>query len=197
ELTLLAVGVTALATAATALMAAVWRWRDRTAADWIATGSWSELDELHPGDGTVVPVCNATATLANVGDGPAYRVWVMGAGCSADVVVSGETGWNNGLIPVLNPGDTLKVQIHGELDGWETSEVVIAWSPPPTRRRRRWLGLRSNRRHQWIPTQYVAPLPTSFDGPRDLRGEPSKWRFVRWRDGLARRWRAWRYRSRL
>lgn len=203
-----------------ATSAVIWRWRDRTAASWSAIRSWepeppseeepgtpsglsgSPSDEAgasgvgtEPSDeGDWDSSWSAYATVANVGDGPAYRVWVAGDGCSVQLN-AGSHGWANGLLPVINPGETFDVFIQGEFENWNFSDVVVDWSPPPTRRRRRWFGLRTNRRRQYIPLPYVAPLPTSFDGMGDLQNTPSRWRAIRWYDDQRRNWRVWRRRS--
>lgn len=110
EVGLAAAIATALATGVSTLAGLWWRRMDRAYADWavLRGRSWWTSDRRNGDpDGP-----NASATLANVGDGLAFRVSVQGEGCNAYFVK--RTGHDIGpmwtrleFAPVAKPGQDM------------------------------------------------------------------------------------------
>lgn len=137
---------TALATGVSTLLSAMWRWRDRAEAEWAVDPSeFGGFDSY--GDRGSKP--RVTVELTNVGDGDAYKVSMSGAHLKSEPF-TGRRGEARRFIPtsqpvaVLRTGDSLVAIVEAEsTEAWERASFMVSWWHAPTRRRRKWLGLRS------------------------------------------------------
>lgn len=82
---------------------------------------------------------HAWATLANSGDGIAFRVVVRGEHCDAVMIEQRPGASSRGtgrakveVLPVARPGDMIEVDVACTLEAWERAAVVITWIPSPT-----------------------------------------------------------------
>lgn|SRR5690625_2851987 len=155
---------TALATGTSTAAALWWRRMDQAHADWavLRGRSWWAKDrrEGDP-DGP-----NASATLANAGDGSAFRVSVTGKHCTAWLRERAEHGVDFGpmwthvaFVPVATPGDTLELRVHCEAKDWDRAIVVIGWTGSPTWRKKR------SRRTLELPLVEIASRPRGNGAP--------------------------------
>lgn len=136
---------TALSTGVSTVAALWWRRHDRQEADWVfydAKSDWrapdrrSGLDD-HPASP------HGSATLANAGDGAAFRFRVHGRGCRVELQselkpsqVRGPYRERVALVPVMAPGAVTYLQVWAEPSDWERALVVLTWVRSPTWRKR-------------------------------------------------------------
>lgn len=155
----LAAGIaTAAATVFSLLFSWLWRFMDRRRVAWVSFGGRSvwiaeENDAGAP---------SADVEVANVGDGAAFEVRVVGLGCH--VRLQGppvktrtlrEGRDNLHLIPVVHPGDDFHLELFAEAADWERAAVALVWTASPMWRRRRRVSL--------------LPLATLAERPKQLR----------------------------
>lgn len=141
---------TALATGVSTFLAALWRWRDRPEAEWKhQTQDLGGVTAYHtPGNAPQV-----TVELTNIGDGDAYKVVFEGSLLEAIPIVgrrspTGEWADVTQPVAVLRTGESVSVIVKAETSyAWETASFTISWWHAPTRRRRKWLGLKSTQLH--------------------------------------------------
>lgn len=159
DLALVAAIATAAATVTSAVLAALWRWLDRKEVEW---GFVHTTPVFAPVERNEQAIPRAIGTLANVGDGTAYRVLISSEDCEVHVSFDSDSRyaqWKSRLLPVIAPGERLGLTVVCTPDEWERARVIIEWSAPPTRRRRRWLGMRSARRTMRIRVRDLANVP--------------------------------------
>lgn len=135
---------TAVATGVSTVAAIWWRVHDRAEADWVfmqPRASWTQSS-----DGHAVLV----AELSNAGDGPAFQAEVSSshgkASLRGEPVTTSEPSFvrrNTGgpdlgsRVPLLRPGDAVRLVVNVPGSLWEIATIDIAWTPTPTRKRRR------------------------------------------------------------
>lgn len=165
DLGLIAAIATAAATVTSAVLTALWRWLDRQEAEWGVLQSGSSWVVNDPYGNETPP--HAWAFFANLGEGAAYRVSFNGAACKVDAKSLDESryrGWQPTTFPVLRTGEHVRVTVWCDAERWADATVAVSWSVPPTRKRRRWLGLRSARRTQRFRLVDIAEAPRMIDG---------------------------------
>jgi len=149
---------TALATGVATLLSAWWRWRDRAEAEWSATLTVAGGRDWD-GDPTDAP--EVSFNLTNVGDGTAFKVSALGASqVDAQLRVDGGNGFSSAtpLIASMRTGESVKVRAScSDPKDWDSAYVTIQWWHPPTRRRRKWLGLRSAQLSERFYLRDIAP----------------------------------------
>lgn len=149
---------TALATGLSAGLAMLWRVADRKRTVWVTHGaqsSWKKADRYS----SVDEVPSAEAELANVGDGAALAVRVVGLGCG--VAIQGErvasqvgpSSWRPEyeLVAAMRPGDEKHLRILCEPTEWHTASVAVIWTTRPA-----WIR---KRRIELLPLPSIAPRP--------------------------------------
>jgi hypothetical protein len=147
---------TALATGVSTMAALWWRRQDRREADWAwfeASSQWVISD---PYGNDRDP--HAETTLANAGDGPAFRVEALGLGCTPWLYEERRSGDRSRrphvpVIPVMQPGARMYLLVWCEPADWDAADVLISWTRSPT-----WKGHR-NRIEFAIPLSDIAPRP--------------------------------------
>lgn len=150
---------TALATGVSTVAAMWWRRQDRREADWVffdAGSKWRAVDKYNS-EGTPP---QGWATLANAGDGSAFRLEATGQGCKAELRGELKTSQVHGsyrpavaLVPVMHPGGTVHLQVWAEPEDWRAAEVVLSWVRSPTWKKR------GSRRTLRVPLEQVATRP--------------------------------------
>ncbi|MFT4189803.1 MAG: hypothetical protein QM621_14660 [Aeromicrobium sp.] len=164
------VTIGAVATLATAVSAVVtvvtsiwWRWRDRPAAEWMAVSSSACWLEERPGIGAD-SFPTLWCAISNVGDGSAYRVAVSAPTARWLVTNLPEElrpakVSDPKVIGAMRPGDTFIVDMGCDAELWDSCEIVVEWSAPPTRRRRKWFGVVSTRQRQRLRLPAIEARP--------------------------------------
>ncbi len=138
---------TALATGVATLLSALWRWRDRAVAEWSVT---LEHAGGYNRNGDPINEPKMTVCITNIGDGTAYKITVDGKNLASNPTVGQrrdtDRQWQTIPIPVplLHTGESITVMLTAaSADLWDSASFTVRWWHSPTRRRRRWLGLRT------------------------------------------------------
>lgn len=130
---------TVLATLVSTVVALVFRWFDKQQVAWVsfdATARWLDRE-------TWVDGPRVETELANVGDGTALHVRVVGLGCHATMqgpqrLVSGHSERAVFEIrPAMRSGDEVHLDVWCDPADWDRAEVAIIWTPIPARFRGR------------------------------------------------------------
>ena len=155
EVGLAATIATGFATGISTVAALWWRRQDRNEADWVVYSGRSQWEIQKLGHD---PDPQANGTLANAGDGIAFRVKAFGLGCCVRLgeSVGGRSGrgWRElELVPAIQPGTELELVVWCEPSVWDRAQVVVAWTRSPTWKKRR------SRRHLAIPLTDIAKRP--------------------------------------
>lgn len=150
-----AVGATATVVAlASILLAAVWRYRDRKAADFVySDGSSTWRVDGPPGNKKSEGPYGST-DLVNAGNGTAFRVTVTGSWCNPRLEGEPiEAKWGTyrpglNLLPTVVPGGTVHLHIDCDPRMWNVAEVHLRW-----RQRRRGTS------YLTLPLRDLSPQP--------------------------------------
>lgn len=153
---------TALATSISLLVNLWWRRIDRREADWITHGARAEW-KIHDAHGNNSPP-HVSAHLDNVGDGPAFRVRVIGVGCHAYLATpynpsSGRR--KHELLSAVQPGAGTDLLAYCDPREWSRAFVVLTWVASPTRRRIR------SRRSRAVPLSSISDPPVLVENEFD------------------------------
>ncbi|OFV77042.1 hypothetical protein [Rhodococcus erythropolis] len=155
---------TALATGVATLLSAWWRWRDRAEAEWVVNVERAGGSDKH-GDPANKP--EISFNLTNVGDGVAFKISVTGEHLKGEPLLGSRRAdrrWQriHPPVPSLRTGDSVAVLAAWESPtDWACASVTIRWFHAPTRRKRRWLGLRSAQLKERFYLRDIAPNPTT------------------------------------
>lgn len=142
---------TALATGVSTFLAALWRWRDRPEAEWgHQTQNLGGVTAYNtPGNSPEV-----TIELTNIGDGAAYKAMFSGKLLESAPIVGRRASTSEWVyvsqpVAVLRTGESVSVILKAKnSDSWKSASLNVSWWHAPTRRRRKWLGLKSTQLHQ-------------------------------------------------
>lgn len=107
--------------------------RERPEADWSVHMSGHAIPE-DQGYGQEVGF-HAYGRISNVGDGGAFQVGLQTKNCRASLSVEDTQGMPTAAY--APPGSVLGFHVVIDLDQWESAEVTIAWTAPPTRLKQR------------------------------------------------------------
>ena len=137
---------TALATGVSTFLSALWRWRDRAEPEWALNardfGGFTNM-----GDRGHAP--KVTVDVTNVGDGDAYKVTVTGGELKSEPFVGRHIEGRRMAsvsqpMAVVRTGESFGVIVTAkDASAWDAASFTVSWWHAPTRRRRKWLGLRS------------------------------------------------------
>lgn len=158
---LLAVVATA-AGVSTAVATGVTFWlrsHERPEAEWVITGDARWPERSYAGE-KYAEQPELSVTMVNAGDGTAYRVTVTALSCEAGMFR--RTSKNPAappsqlaFVPIMTAGDAVSAWVHCSIEDWSTAELVLEWTPPPTRLRKR-----MTRR---LPIREISELPPPAD----------------------------------
>ena len=147
---------TVLATLLTLAVSAWWRKLDSQEADWTPHTASATWEPPHTHEDRSFPV--AEFTLANAGDGTAFRMQTRGEHCTVTMGESrtGQLGSFRAQVAMLaamHPGDDVRVWVECDPRLWEVAGVAISWRRSPTWRKRQ------SSRFATIPLSEIASRP--------------------------------------
>lgn len=122
---------------------AIAKHRSRPEADWAVdmVGSASLHDVYGGEDGIQV-----SGKVSNVGDGGAFRVHLQTRNCTAGFSFKETQGMSTHSY--MQPGSVIGVWVAMDLSAWDTAEVELVWTEPPTR-------LGKQRRYSIAPRDFM------------------------------------------
>lgn len=147
---------TVLATILSLAVSAWWRKLDSLEADWAphtARPSWEP--PYREGEPSVPSV---EFTLANAGDGTAFRTELRGDYCTVTMggYSKGQLGTFRAptpMLPAMHPGDDVQVWVECDPRLWDVASVMITWRRSPTWRKKH------SQRTATIPLTEIAERP--------------------------------------
>lgn len=122
---------------------AIVKHRNRPEVEWAVEmrGSASVRDRHGSEDGISV-----LGKISNVGDGDAFRIHLEARNCTAALSFQETKGMSGHAY--LPTGSVIGFKVDIDLDEWDTAEVDIVWTEPPTR-------LGKQRRYSLSPREFI------------------------------------------